>query len=101
MDTARGPRKGNRASAPYRHERLRRAIFSKRRARFTEIAEQFRALKFRQIERELAAYEPDAGETYIDFEPPAHALSVPLNTAHSPFLPTNRRHGKMGLIYAG
>lgn len=37
-----------------------------------------RALTSRQIERELAAFELDAGVTYLDFEPPAHALSVPL-----------------------
>ena len=37
-----------------------------------------RALTSRQIERELAAFELDAGMTYLDFEPPAHALSVPL-----------------------
>jgi DNA-binding transcriptional LysR family regulator len=37
-----------------------------------------RALTSRQIERELAAFELDAGVTYLDFEPPAHALGVPL-----------------------
>lgn len=37
-----------------------------------------RALTSRQIERDLAAYELDAGITYLDFEPPAHALAVPL-----------------------
>lgn len=37
-----------------------------------------RALTSRQIERELAAFELDAGLTYLDFEPPAHALAVPL-----------------------
>ncbi|HKY81026.1 MAG TPA: LysR substrate-binding domain-containing protein [Sphingobium sp.] len=37
-----------------------------------------RALTSRQIERYLAAFELDAGVTYLDFEPPAHALSVPL-----------------------
>lgn len=39
-----------------------------------------RALSSRQIERNLAAFELDAGITYLDFEPPAHALSVPLYT---------------------
>ena len=39
---------------------------------------QLRALTSRQIERELAAFELDAGVTYLDFEPPAHALAVPL-----------------------
>jgi DNA-binding transcriptional LysR family regulator len=37
-----------------------------------------RALTSRQIERDLAAFELDAGITYLDFEPPAHALSVSL-----------------------
>lgn len=37
-----------------------------------------RALTSRRIERELAAFELDAGITYLDFEPPAHALSVAL-----------------------
>lgn len=37
-----------------------------------------RALTSRQIERDLAAFELDAGLTYLDFEPPAHALAVPL-----------------------
>lgn len=37
-----------------------------------------RAMTSRQIERELATFELDAGLTYLDFEPPAHALSVPL-----------------------
>jgi DNA-binding transcriptional LysR family regulator len=42
-----------------------------------------RALTSRQIERELAAFELDAGLTYLDFEPPAHALSVPLYVERS------------------
>ncbi|HEX7741969.1 MAG TPA: LysR family transcriptional regulator substrate-binding protein, partial [Sphingobium sp.] len=37
-----------------------------------------RALTSRQIERDLAAVELDAGLTYLDFEPPAHALAIPL-----------------------
>lgn len=37
-----------------------------------------RALTSRQIERALAEYDLDAGLTYLDFEPPTHALSVPL-----------------------
>lgn len=41
-----------------------------------------RALTSRQIERDLAAFEIDAGLTYLDFEPPAHSLSVPLYTEH-------------------
>lgn len=37
-----------------------------------------RALTSRQIEHGLAAFELDAGVTYLDFEPPAHSLAVPL-----------------------
>lgn len=48
------------------------------RARAPDLNVQLRALTSRQIERELAAFELDAGVTYLDFEPPAHALSVPL-----------------------
>lgn len=53
------------------------------RARFPDLNVQVRALTSRQIERELAAFELDAGITYIDFEPPAHALSVPLYNEQS------------------
>jgi len=41
-----------------------------------------RALTSRQIERDLAAFEIDAGLTYLDFEPPTPSLSVPLYTEH-------------------
>lgn len=44
---------------------------------------QLRALTSRQIERDLAAFELDAGLTYLDFEPPAHALAVPLYSEQS------------------
>lgn len=37
-----------------------------------------RALTSRQIEHALAAFELDGGLTYLDFEPPAHTLAVPL-----------------------
>src|SRR3546814_671834 len=37
-----------------------------------------RALTSRQIERELTAFELDAGLTYLDFEPPSHMLAAPL-----------------------
>lgn len=47
------------------------------RARHPGLNVQLRALTSRQIERELTAFELDAGITYLDFEPPAHALSVP------------------------
>lgn len=53
------------------------------RARFPELNVQLRALTSRQIERELAAFELDAGITYLDFEPPAHALAVPLYSERS------------------
>lgn len=53
------------------------------RARFPGINVQLRALTSRQIERELAAFELDAGITYLDFEPPAHALAVPLYSERS------------------
>ncbi len=44
---------------------------------------QLRALTSRQIEHGLAAFELDAGVTYLDFEPPAHALAVPLYSERS------------------
>jgi len=53
------------------------------RARFPDLNVQMRALTSRQIERELAAFELDAGVTYLDFEPPAHALAVPLYSERS------------------
>lgn len=48
------------------------------RARFPELNVQLRALTSRQIERGLSGFELDAGVTYLDFEPPAHTLAVPL-----------------------
>ncbi len=48
------------------------------RQRFPSLNVQVRALTSRQIERELTAFELDAGVTYLDFEPPAHALAVPI-----------------------
>jgi DNA-binding transcriptional LysR family regulator len=53
------------------------------RARYPDLNVQLRSLTSRQIERELAAFELDAGVTYLDFEPPAHALSVPLYNERS------------------
>ncbi|MPT49348.1 MAG: LysR family transcriptional regulator [Sphingobium sp.] len=47
-------------------------------ARYPGITISVRALTSRQIERELAAFELDAGVTYLDFAPPAHMLMVPL-----------------------
>lgn len=52
-------------------------------ARHPNLNVQLRALTSRQIERELAAFELDAGLTYLDFEPPAHALAVPLYSESS------------------
>lgn len=48
------------------------------RARFPELNVKLRALTSRLIERELSGFELDAGVTYLDFEPPAHTLAVPL-----------------------
>lgn len=48
------------------------------RMRFPGVNVQLRALTSRQIERGLAEFELDAGITYLDFEPPAHTLAVPL-----------------------
>lgn len=53
------------------------------RARYPMLNVQLRALTSRQIERELSAFELDAGITYLDFEPPGHALSVPLYNERS------------------
>jgi DNA-binding transcriptional LysR family regulator len=53
------------------------------RARFPDLNVQLRAFTSRQIEHGLAAFELDAGITYLDFEPPAHALSVPLYSERS------------------
>src|SRR3546814_19949318 len=52
-------------------------------ARHSGLNVSVRALTSRQIERDLAAFELDAGLTYPDFEPPAHALSVPLYVERS------------------
>lgn len=52
-------------------------------ARYPDLNVQLRALTSRQIERGLSAFELDAGITYLDFEPPAHALSVPLYSERS------------------
>src|SRR3546814_2957717 len=52
-------------------------------ARHSGLNVSVRALTSRQIERDLAAFELDAGLTYLDFEPPAHALSVPLYVERS------------------
>lgn len=51
-------------------------------ARFPGLVISVRGLTSRQIERDLASFELDAGLTYLDFEPPAHALKIPLYTEH-------------------
>lgn len=51
-------------------------------ARFPGLVISVRAMTSRQIERDLASFELDAGLTYLDFEPPAHALKIPLYTEH-------------------
>mgnify|MGYP003575314152 CR=1 FL=1 len=79
VGTVRGPLKGelrlgaipaSMPAAGYLIEAIRR--------RFPELNVQLRALTSRQIERELDTFELDPGITYLDFEPPAHALSMPL-----------------------
>lgn len=45
-----------------------------------------RSLTSREIERDLAAFELDAGLTYLDHEPPVGILSVPLYMEHYVFL---------------
>lgn len=82
--TARGPLKGElRLGAIPASMPATGYLVEAIRARFPDLAVQLRALSSRQIERELAAFELDAGITYIDFEPPAHALSVPLYAERS------------------
>lgn len=45
-----------------------------------------RSATSREIERELHAFEVDAGLTYLDHEPPAHVLQVPLAAERYLFL---------------
>lgn len=45
-----------------------------------------RSLTSREIERQLAAYELEAGLTYIDHEPPANVVSVPLHSERAMFV---------------
>lgn len=78
-DTARGPLKGElRLGAIPASMPATGFLVEAIRAYAPEINVQLRALTSRQIEHELAAFELDAGVTYLDFEPPAHALAVPL-----------------------
>lgn len=83
-DTARGPLKGElRLGAIPASMPGTGILVEAIRARFPGLDVQLRALTSRQIERELAAFELDAGVTYLDFEPPAHALAVPLYSERS------------------
>jgi len=76
--TARGPLKGElRLGAIPASMPATGFLVEAIRQRHPELNVQLRALTSRQIERELTAFELDAGITYLDFEPPAHALSVP------------------------
>jgi DNA-binding transcriptional LysR family regulator len=65
-------------------------------AAYPEVSLSIRSLTSREIERGLAAFELDAGLTYLDHEAPAHMLAVPLYSerpifvasSETPFLPT-------------
>lgn len=82
--TARGPLKGElRLGAIPASMPVTGYLIEAIRTRYPDLNVQLRALTSRQIERDLAAFELDAGITYIDFEPPAHALSVPLYNERS------------------
>lgn len=83
-DTARGPLKGElRLGAIPASMPAAGFLVEAIRTRYPELNVQVRALTSRQIERELTAFEIDAGVTYLDFEPPAHALSVSLYSERS------------------
>ena len=83
-DTARGPLKGElRLGAIPASMPATGFLVEAIRTRHPALNVQLRALTSRQIERELTAFEIDAGVTYLDFEPPAHALSVPLYSERS------------------
>jgi len=65
------------------------------RAGHADLTVSVRSLTSREIERGLAAFELDAGVTYLDHEPPAQVVSVPLYAERSVFLksaadPSNR-----------
>src|SRR3546814_551819 len=82
--TARGPLKGELRLGAIPASMPATGILVEAIRRFApDLNVQLRALTSRQIERELAAFELDAGVTYLDFEAPAHALAVPLYTEHS------------------
>ncbi len=83
-DTARGPLKGElRLGAIPASMPATGILVEAVRVQAPAINVQLRALTSRQIEHGLAAFELDAGVTYLDFEPPAHALAVPLYSEKS------------------
>ncbi len=55
-------------------------------AAFPDVSLTVRSLTSREIERALAAFELDAGMTYIDHEAPSQSLSVPLYAEQSMFV---------------
>lgn len=83
-ETARGPLKGElRLGAIPAAMPAIGALAQAMLARHDGLNISVRALTSRQIERALATFELDAGVTYLDFEPPAHALSVPFYVERS------------------
>lgn len=56
------------------------------RAGHPDLTVSVRSLTSREIERGLAAFELDAGVTYLDHEPPAQVVSVPLYSERAVFL---------------
>lgn len=54
--------------------------------RHPELTINVRSLTSRQIEQGLAAFDLDAGLTYLDHEPPANVISVPLYVEHYMFV---------------
>ena len=54
-----------------------------------------RSMTSREIVRDLAGFELDAGVTYLDHEPPAHVISVPLYGERAMFVAAERfRHAQ-------
>lgn len=55
-------------------------------ATYPQLSISVRSMTSREIERDLASFELDAGITYLDHEPPANMLTVPLYTEHYLFV---------------
>lgn len=55
-------------------------------ATHADLTVSIRSMTSRTIERELAAFELDAGITYLDHEPPANMLTVPIYAEHYLFV---------------